>query len=87
MFDQLWAEVGGEAGDPMAGCVIAQSKADGQDERRWDHIAVDAARSVTDEHATAAGMGALGAAALFPAVFLNLAECDRELGNLEQVRA
>lgn len=91
VFDQLWAEIGGEAGDPMARCMIAHSNADAQDdvedELRWDHIALDAARAVTDEQVTAAGMDASGAAALFPSLHLNLAECYRKLGNFEQARA
>lgn len=91
VFDQLWAEIGGEAGDPMARCMIAHSNADAQDdvedELRWDHIALDAARAVTDEQVAAAGMGTSSAAALFPSLHLNLAECYRKLGDLEQARA
>lgn len=91
LFDQLWVEIGGEAGDPMARCMIAHSIADAQDdvedELGWDHIALDAARAITDEQVAAAGMGTSSAAALFPSLHMNLAECYRKLGNFEQARA
>src|SRR5699024_9611480 len=89
LFEQLWTENGEEAGDPVARCMIAHSTADAQDdveaELRWDHIALDAARAITDEQVAAAGMGS-SAAALFPSLHLNIAECYRKLSDREQAR-
>lgn len=90
VFEQLWADIGGEAGDPLHRCTIAHSLADAQDdvhdELRWDLAALDAARAVTDEQVAAAWMGG-SAAALFPSLHLNIADCHRKIGDLNQARA
>lgn len=90
VFEQLWTEIGAESGNPLHRCAIAHSLADAQDdvseELRWDLVALEAGQLVTDEQAAAAGMGS-SAAAFFPSLHLNLAECYRKIGDLEEARA
>lgn len=52
LFAQLWAEIGGEQGDPLHVCVLAHAMADVQDdvhqELVWDQRALAAADSLTE---------------------------------------
>jgi hypothetical protein len=84
-----WAAIGGEDGDPLHRCALAHSLADVCDdpgeELAWDERALAAAGSVTDERTARAGMTA-GAAALYPSLHLNLADCHRRLGDLAAAR-
>ena len=74
---RLWDEIGGESGDPLRRCTLAHSLADLQeepaDELAWDLRALTAAAEITDEHTARAGVE-LPAAALYPSLYLNLAE-------------
>jgi hypothetical protein len=87
LFAQIWAEIGGELGDPLHVCVLAHSMADVQDDVRqeliWDQRALAAAALLTDERVAAVGFSV---AALYPSLHLNLADCHRKLGDLEQAR-
>lgn len=89
VFEQMWTDIAGEAGNPLHRCTIAHSLADAQDdvhdELRWDLAALRAAHAVTDEQVAAAWMGG-SAAALFPSLHLNIAECHRKIGDLDQAR-
>lgn len=89
VFERLWADIGGESGNPLHRCTIAHSLADAQDdvheELRWDLAALRAAQSVTDEQVADAWTGG-SAAALFPSLHLNLAECYRKIGDLDEAR-
>ncbi|MFC8525975.1 hypothetical protein [Nocardia sp. NPDC057227] len=86
---QLWDEIGGDSGDPLQRCTLAHSLADLQgdpaDELAWDLRALTAAAEITDEHTARAGVE-LPAAALYPSLYLNLAECYRKLGDPGRAR-
>ena len=88
-FTQIWADIGGRQGDPLHVCVLAHAMADVQDdvdqELIWDLRALAAADLVTDERLEQAGV-ALSAAGLYPSLHLNLCECYRKLGDLDQAR-
>jgi hypothetical protein len=82
-FSDIWAEIC-DNGEPLHRCTVAHHMADVQDdpgdELAWDLRALEAADSVTDEAAAAAG--ATGpAAAFYPSLHLNLGEDYRKLGN------
>jgi hypothetical protein len=89
LFAQIWAEIGGEQGDPLHVCVLAHSMADVQDdvhqELVWDQRALAAADLLTDERVAEAGV-TLSVAGLYPSLHLNLAECYRRLGVLGRAR-
>ncbi|MDA8074241.1 MAG: hypothetical protein M0Z40_03225 [Actinomycetota bacterium] len=88
LFAELWADIGAESADPLYRCGLAHAMADVQDETdselAWDLRALAAADLVTDERAAQAGMGPV--AALYPSLHLNLGECYRKLGQLNQAR-
>jgi hypothetical protein len=80
----LWAEIG-DGGEPLYRLTVAHHLADVQDdpgeELAWDLRALEAAESVTDDAAAAAG--ATGpVAAFYPSLHLNLGEDYRRLGDL-----
>lgn len=83
-FAGIWADIGGEAGDPFHRCALAHSMADVQDdvhdELLWDERALAAADALTDERVAEGGVPA-GVAALYPSLHLNLADCHRRLGD------
>jgi hypothetical protein len=89
MFAEIWAEIGGEQGDPLHRCTLAHAMADVQDEVRqelvWDQRALAAAELLTDERVAEAGV-ALPVAGLYPSLHLNLSECYRKLGDLGRAR-
>lgn len=89
LFDQLWRRVEAGAGSPLDRCVLAHSIADAQDdateELRWDTTALEAAGAVTDDDVVAAGVG-MTAAALYPSLHVNLAECYLKLGDIDRAR-
>lgn len=89
LFAQIWADIGGERGDPLHVCVLAHAMADVQDdvhqELLWDERALAAAHALTDTRVVEAGI-ALPVAALYPSLHLNLAECHRKLGDLDSAR-
>ena len=88
-FARLWAEIGGERGDPLHVCVLAHSMADVQDdpgeELLWDRRALAAAGRLTDERVAGAGVP-LTVAGLYPSLHLNLADCYRRLGDPGRAR-
>ncbi|BCJ60081.1 tetratricopeptide repeat protein [Micromonospora endophytica] len=90
LFAQLWDEIGGEQGDPLHVCVLAHSMADVQDdvhqELLWDQRALAAADRLTEARVAEAGVP-LSVAGLYPSLHLNLGECYRKLGDLDQARA
>jgi hypothetical protein len=89
---QALAEISAEitdGGDSLHRCVLAHHLADVQDdphkELDWDLRALEAAHSITDARAAAAG--ATGPVATFyPSLHLNLGEDYRKLGDLTQAR-
>jgi hypothetical protein len=89
MFAGIWAEIGGEHGDPLHVCVLAHSMADVQDdvhdELIWDQRALAAAHLLTDDRVAEAGVP-LSVAGLYPSLHLNLAECYRRLGDSRRAR-
>lgn len=89
LFTDLWIEIGGDDGDPLHRCGLAHSMADVQDdvaeELRWDLVALAAADSISDERLGAAGIDG-GAAGFYPSLHLNLGECYRKLGRLDEAR-
>jgi hypothetical protein len=89
LFARIWAEIGGEQGDPLHVCVLAHSMADVLDdvheELLWDQRALAAAGLLTDERVAQAGVP-MSVAALYPSLHLNLAECYRRLGDLGRAR-
>lgn len=89
LFARIWAEIGGEQGDPLHVCVLAHSMADVQDdvhqELIWDQRALAAADRLTDERVARAGVP-MTVAALYPSLHLNLGECYRRLGDLDRAR-
>jgi len=89
LFNQIWDEIGGERGDPLHVCVLAHAIADVQDDVRqelvWDQRALAAAGALTDERTAQAGV-VLPVAGLYPSLHLNLADCYRKLGHLDQAR-
>lgn len=87
-FSEIWAEIEVD-GDPLHRCTLAHHMADVQDDPReelaWDLRALEAAESVSDERAAAAG--ATGpVAAFYPSLHLNLGEDYRKLGNVPEAR-
>ncbi len=90
LFAQIWADVGGEDGDPLHVCVLAHSMADVQDdvhdELTWDLRALAAADRITDERTADAGV-TLSAAGLYPSLHLNVSECYHKLGDTDRARA
>jgi tetratricopeptide (TPR) repeat protein len=88
-FDRIWDEIGGDEGDPLHVCVLAHAIADVQDdvheELAWDRRALVAAGALSDERTAEAGV-VLPVAGLYPSLHLNLADCHRRLGDLEQAR-
>ncbi|AXB43205.1 hypothetical protein [Amycolatopsis albispora] len=89
VFAEIWAQIGGDAGDPLHRCTLAHAMADVQDDVReelaWDQRALTAAALLTDDRLAEAGV-ALPAAGLFPSLHLNLSECYRKLGELDLAR-
>ncbi|MFW3172299.1 hypothetical protein [Geodermatophilus sp. CPCC 206100] len=89
LFAEIWAEIGGEAGDPLHVCTLAHAMADVQDdvhqELVWDERALAAADQLNDARLARAGV-ALPAAGLYPSLHLNLSECHRKLGDLDRAR-
>ncbi|GAA2716722.1 tetratricopeptide repeat protein [Actinoplanes palleronii] len=89
LFAEIWAEIGGERGDPLHVCVLAHAIADVQDDVReelaWDQRALAAADRLTDARMAQAGL-TLTAGGLYPSLHLNLADCYRKLGDLDQAR-
>lgn len=89
LFAEIWAEIGGEQGDPLYVCVLAHSMADVQDdvhqELLWDRRALAAADLLTDDRTGEAGV-ALPVAGLYPSLHLNLCDCYRKLGDLDRAR-
>ena len=87
-FDGIWADVG-DGGEPLHRLTVAHHMADVQDDPRdelvWDLRALEAADSVSD--AAAAAAGATGpVAAFYPSLHLNLGEDYRKLGDLAAAR-
>jgi hypothetical protein len=87
-FADIWAEIADE-GEPLHRCTVAHHMADVQDdpgdELAWDLRALEAAESVTDDAAAAAG--ATGpVAAFYPSLHLNLGEDYRKLGDAAAAR-
>ncbi len=89
LLAEVWADIGGEHGDALHRCALAHAMADVQDdvhdELAWDLRALDAAGSVTDERAAAAGVAGT-VAGFYPSLHLNLGECYRKLGDLDAAR-
>ncbi|MFC0097244.1 hypothetical protein ACFFKH_06845 [Micromonospora marina] len=89
LFTRIWNEIGAEQGDPLHVCVLAHAMADVQDDVRqelvWDQRALAAADLLTDEQVARAGVP-MPVAGLYPSLHLNLAECHRRLGELDQAR-
>jgi hypothetical protein len=89
LFAAVWHEIGGLGGDPLHRCALAHSMADVQDdvneELVWDLRAVAAADLLTDERAAQGGV-TCSVAAFYPSLHLNLAECYRKLGDLDEAR-
>lgn len=86
----VWAEIGGEGGDPLHVVTLAHYAADLEDDPRreleWDEAALRAAGRLTDEraqqhHATLHVRGFL------PSLHLNLAADHAKLGGQEAARA
>jgi hypothetical protein len=87
-LSQIWAEIADD-GDPLHRLTLAHHMADVQDDPRdelsWDVRALEAAESVTDERAAAAG--ATGpVTAFYPSLHLNLGEDHRKLGDVAEAR-
>jgi hypothetical protein len=89
LFAEIWAEIGGEQGDPLHVCTLAHAMADVQDDVRqelvWDQRALTAVDLLTDERVAQAGVP-LTVAGLYPSLHLNLSECYRKLGDLDRAR-
>lgn len=87
VFTDAWNDIGGESGDPLHRCALAHSMADVQndlhEELLWDLRALAAAELVTDAQATEAGVTG-PVAAFYPSLHLNLGECYRKLGDVDQ---
>jgi hypothetical protein len=87
-FAQIWSRIG-PAGDPLHVCALAHSMADVQDDPReelvWDLRALDAADSVTEERAQAAGVTGT-VAGFYPSLHLNIGEAYRKIGDLDAAR-
>ena len=90
LFTEIWDEIGGEQGDPLHRCTLAHAMADVQDDPReelvWDQRALAAAEQLTDARVAEAGVP-LSVDGLYPSLHLNLSECYRKLGDLDQARA
>ncbi|GAA1640968.1 tetratricopeptide repeat protein [Actinoplanes couchii] len=75
--------------DPLHVCVLAHSMADVQDdvheELVWDERALAAIGSLTDARLAEAGVP-FTVAALYPSLYLNLADCHRRLGDPARAR-
>ncbi|HWE55578.1 MAG TPA: hypothetical protein VG435_08695 [Acidimicrobiales bacterium] len=88
VLGETWDEVNCGDRDPLYRCAIAHAMADLQaepeEELVWDLRALEAARLLTDERTSGAGM--IGAAQLFPSLHLNLADVYRRLGLSEPAR-
>ena len=88
-FAEIWAEIGGEHGDPLHRCTLAHSMADMQDDVRdellWDQRALAAADQLTDARVAEAGLE-LSREGLYPSLHLNLCDCYRKLGDLDRAR-
>jgi hypothetical protein len=86
IFEAVWDQIGGTAGDPFHRCAVAHSMADVQDdledELAWDLRALEAANLLTDERVQAGGVAgtALG---FYPSLHLNLADVYFRLGRTE----
>ncbi|MEP7036393.1 MAG: tetratricopeptide repeat protein [Dermatophilaceae bacterium] len=89
LFAEVWSDIDGENGDPFHRCALAHSMADVQDDVQeeliWDLRALAAADLVTDERAALAGVLS-PVAAFYPSLHLNLGECYRKIGDLDQAR-
>jgi tetratricopeptide (TPR) repeat protein len=89
LFAEIWDEIGGEQGDPLHRCTLAHAIADVQDdvhqELIWDQRALAAADLLTEERVAQSGV-TLSVAGLYPSLHLNLSECYRKLGDLDQAR-
>jgi len=89
VFAQVWSDMGRERCDPFHRCALAHSMADVQedvhDELVWDLRALEAADLITDEPAAHAGVTG-PVAGFYPSLHLNLGECYRKLGILDEAR-
>lgn len=90
MFQEIWDGFDSELGDPLHRCALAHAMADVQDDPRqelvWDLRALQAADLITDERAARAGVTG-PVAGFYPSLHLNLAECYRKLGEIDNARA
>lgn len=86
LFADVWEDIGGEVGDPLHRCALAHAMADVQDDARdelaWDLRALAAAGHLTDERAARSGVH-VPVAAFYPSLQLNIAECYRKLGEVD----
>jgi hypothetical protein len=84
-FAELWDVVT----EPLHRCAVAHAMADVQDDLRdelaWDLLALDAAREVTDQQTSEAGMVG-GASGMLPSLHLNLGDDYRRLGDGDAAR-
>ncbi|MCT2584198.1 hypothetical protein [Actinophytocola gossypii] len=64
---------------------MADAQDDVHQDLVWDQRALVAADLVTDERVAEAGVP-LSVAGLYPSLHLNLSECHRKLGDLDQAR-
>ena len=89
VFAAVWQQIGGEAGDPLHRCALAHSMADVQEDMKeelvWDLRALAAADLIADSRVSQTGV-TTPAAAFYPSLHLNLAECYRKLGELDAAR-
>jgi hypothetical protein len=89
LFFEVWSDLGSKDSDPFHRCAVAHAMADVQDDPReeltWDLRALQAADLITDERAALGGVTG-GVAGFYPSLHLNIGECYRKLGQLDQAR-
>jgi hypothetical protein len=89
-FAAIWAEIGGEDGDPLHVVTLAHFMADVQDdpadELEWDLRALRAADRLTDERVRR-HHASLDVRGFYPSLHLNIAAAHEKLGDLPAARA
>src|SRR5262249_54548842 len=83
-LSELWTEIT-PTGNALHRCALSHHMADLQDdvaeELRWDLLALEAADSVSEQQARAAGVLS-SVRSFYPSLHLNIAEAYRKLGNV-----
>mgnify|MGYP001348815784 CR=1 FL=1 len=76
LFMQAWKEATNDSEKFIAAHYLARHQKSVEDKLKWDETALNLALNMNDDAAHAA----------YPSLYLNIAKCYEDLGNIEQAR-